>query len=352
MKIIYSPYYGSRPYVNYADRGGVLFGEKAVGSAGLLDELELRTGLSREEIPEMDRLISYVKAMRKALDETPDLFFADSFGNDELGTARVILSWRDTLEMAMWTPDMDETDKLAGIAATERHFRAAGYPDRWRRVASFLKEDRPVLPDLELECRVPMESLEPVIREALTVLEEGGMTVVVKVCDESQAGEGTALRMAQDALLGRIPGTEKTKLPDDGSFRLIDFGFGYDAHQWAAQNSRGWAAGGDLLVNPAPQRMNDTLRVMGLATLRSSIEGAPQSAQLFLLGLSLFRNPVDVGRLLSYLRAKVSPIGKLCVKKEPEGGRLLQVPSQGTHGPAPAEGRPGRMARDNRRGGI
>ena len=104
MKIIYSPYYGSRPYVNYADRGGVLFGEKAVGSAGLLDELELRTGLSREEMPEMDRLISYVKAMRKALEETPGLFFADSFGNDELGTARVILSWRDTLVMAMWTP--------------------------------------------------------------------------------------------------------------------------------------------------------------------------------------------------------------------------------------------------------
>ena len=320
MKIIYSPYYGSRPYVNYADRGGVLFGEKAVGSAGLLDELELRTGLSREEIPEMDRLISYVKAMRKALDETPGLFFADSFGNDELGTARVILSWRDTLVMAMWTPDMDATDKLAGIAATERHFRAAGYPDRWRRVASLLKEDRTVLPDLELECRVPMESLEPVIREALAVLEEGGMTVVAKVCDESRAGEGTALWMAQDALLGRFPGTGKTKLPDDGSFRLIDFGFGYDAHQWAAQNSRGWAARGDLLVNPAPQRMNDTLRVMGRATLRSSIEGAPQSAQLFLLGLSLFRNPVDVGRLLSYLRAKVSPIGKLCVKKEPEGG--------------------------------
>ena len=49
MKIIYSPYYGSRPYVNYADRGGVLFGEKAVGAAGLLDELALRTGLSQQE---------------------------------------------------------------------------------------------------------------------------------------------------------------------------------------------------------------------------------------------------------------------------------------------------------------
>ncbi len=64
MKLIYSPYFGSRPYVDLKKRG-ILFDTKPVGTAGLLDELELRLGRKGVVHSETERLVAYVKVRQR-----------------------------------------------------------------------------------------------------------------------------------------------------------------------------------------------------------------------------------------------------------------------------------------------
>ena len=327
MKIVYSPYFGSRPYVGLGGRGGVLFAEKPLGTQGLLEELELRTGNTGLAADGTERLILYVQAMRDALATDPGLFFADSFALDEIGTARVILGWRDTLVMALWDCSEQSTEKLRGIAAVEPHFGCPGYVDRWKGMADYLGTASVVPEDISIEVRVPLASLEGCVRRSLELLAAKGVPVEEKpVLEPAAADRGSALWKVQDALLhGGGTGT-KEALPDDGSFRHVWFRLGYDACQWAAQESPEWKGAGNLLVCPAPAAVNDSLRVLGLPTLKADIEGAPQSLQLFLLGVSLFRTPVDVEKLLSYLRVPVNPIGRLCLRMERKDGTPYYKP--------------------------
>ena len=323
ITLVYSPYFGPRPYVDLAGRGGVLMGVSPVGTMGLLDALELHFGNKGTEPESLGRLIAYVQAMRQAIADDPTLFFAESFRGDEIGTAKIILSWRDVLLMALWNPEEASTEKLRGLSAIEKHFHCSGIADRWRALLARVSEVPMAVPgSLAIECRTSAETLEPCVRKVLETLKEKGMSVSFYEATAGTASEGTALRLVQDALVKGVDVAdgEKMTLPDDGSFRHVVFKFGYDAARWAALSAREWRDRDTLLVNARTSEMNGSLRVLGQPTLRSDIEGAPQSAQLFLLGLSLFRKPVDVQRLLSYLRVSPNPIGKLHLKKANRAG--------------------------------
>lgn len=318
ITLVYSPYFGPRPYVDLAGRGGVLMGVSPVGTVGLLDALELHFGNKGTEPESLGRLIAYVQAMRQAIADDPTLFFTESFRGDEIGTAKVILSWRDALLMALWNPEEASTEKLRGLSSIENHFHCSGTADRWRALLARVSEASLVVPgNISIECRTSAETLEPCVRKVLETLKEKGMPVSFYEAASGAAPEGTALRVVQDALLKGVDVADGTKmeLPDDGTFRHVTFKFGYDATRWAALSAQKWRDPDTLLVNSRTSEMNGSLRVLGQPTLRSDIEGAPQSAQLFLLGLSLFRKPVDVQRLLSYLRVSPNPIGKLHLKK-------------------------------------
>lgn len=317
--LIYSPYFGPRPYIDLAGREGVLMGETPLGTMGLLDALELHFGNKGKEADSLERLISYVKAMRQAADKDPTLFFAESFRSDEIGTAKIILSWRDILVMALWTPEVATTEKLRGLASVEAYFHCAGPADRWRYLLDRISDPEVTVPvNLAIECRTSADMLEPCVRKTLETLKAKGVTVSFPTVTAGSAPAGTALRTVQDALLKGVEGAcdGKAKLPEDGSFKQVAFGFGYDASRWAALSAKEWRDNDVLLVNGNTSDMNGSLRVLGQPTLRSDIDGAPQSAQLFLLGLSLFRAPVDAQRLLSYLRVSPNPIGKLYLKKK------------------------------------
>lgn len=327
MKIIYSPHFASRPYVDLRGRDGVLFAEKPMGTHALLNELELRVGLTAPDTDGTERLIRYVKAMRKALSSDPKLFFADSFALDEIGTAKVILAWRDALVMALWDGSERSTEKLSGIAAVEAFFDYPGYVDRWKGLVEYLEKTAVVPEGLSIELRVPLASLDGCVRRSLELLSGKGVPVVESLVSAPAASrKDSSLWKVQDALLHGGAAGKKETLPDDGSFRHVWFRLAYDACQWAAQDSPEWKGAGSLLVCPSPATVNESLRVLGLPSLKADIDGAPQSLQLFLLGLSLFRAPVDVERLLSYLRVPVNPIGRLCLKMERKDGTPYYKP--------------------------
>ena len=93
LKLIFSPYYDGNCYAGNPVKNQCVLGTKYVGPLGLLDELELRVGLSRGETSPMMRAIAYCNAIHTVLDNKPssEPFYQQSFENDPLGVAQQLL---------------------------------------------------------------------------------------------------------------------------------------------------------------------------------------------------------------------------------------------------------------------
>lgn len=326
MKLIYNPYFGSRPYIDLDKRSGIFFADKAVSSPALLDELELFTGNKGKTVSDTERLVCYVVAMRKALSEGARLFFKESFENDELGTAKILLSWRDALVMALW--DSEKTDgsgeKLKALAAIEKHFDTIGYADRWTRMLSYVDESEISL-DLSIECVVSLQSLQPCIRRVLEILKDKGISVVERAESLASAQEGTDLHKIQEVLLGKDNSGTHIPLKGDGSFRYIHFKTPYNAYRWFAASSANFSKKGLLLVCRKPSLLNSFNRALGLPLLGAAVDSYPLSYQFFLLALSLFKKDVDVDNLLSYLRVPSCPVGNVFIQEEKKDGSVYYL---------------------------
>ena len=78
MRIIYSPYFDQGTYRSISP-GTVLMDEQVVGTRGLLDELELRAGMTGKETPWFTRVVEYYKAIKSVLAAGHKTFFEESF---------------------------------------------------------------------------------------------------------------------------------------------------------------------------------------------------------------------------------------------------------------------------------
>jgi len=324
MKIVFNPMFVSKPYV--AIENGLLLDSMVVGETGLLNELELRTGLGGIYESSSTRLVLYSKALGEALKFSPDLFYAESFKNDKIGTTKVLLSWRDALVMAMWDGETYDSKKLEGIKLAEMHFHVKGYSDRWKALHDFAStKDCHPLPGLEIECKCEAEDLQCIVRETLESLQKRGVSVLFDNVSKPLAAKGTDLRTVQEQLLSEEDITEKEKirLNGDGSFRIIDFGYAYDAYGWIAANLD--APFGQVIVSSDNNRLNDSLRILDKPLVASSVEGCPSEVEVLLLGLSLFHSPVDVNKLLEYLRLPKNPLAELKLKKTRKDGENYLV---------------------------
>ena len=81
MRIIYSPYFDQGTYRQFAS-GQVTLDEHVVGTRGLLEELELRAGMTGKETPWFTRVVAYFRAAKAVLDAGHKTFFEESFSKD------------------------------------------------------------------------------------------------------------------------------------------------------------------------------------------------------------------------------------------------------------------------------
>ena len=139
MKLIFSPYYDGNCYAGNPANGKCELGTKYVGPLGLLDELELRAGLTGRYSDNFQRTILYARAIKKAIEGNKNLFFAKSFEKDKIRTANVVLGWRDTLVKAGWNKTITGSSRLNGLAAVEAFFTEKGEADRWRTLLELSK---------------------------------------------------------------------------------------------------------------------------------------------------------------------------------------------------------------------
>lgn len=294
MKIIFSPYYDGNCYAGNPVAGKCQLGTKYVGPLGLLNELELRAGLSRGEISPMRRAIDYCNAIQKVLDSKPssEPFYQQSFKNDPLGVARQLLTWRDALTMAGWNaktalPTNLSTDgqkRLSDLQKIEQHFHSIGVGERWQQLLA-AANGRPILPPgVSIIIEMKWDLLHPVIKKVFEAI-NAKMPETVK--------ESEAVKNSNDNAL--VP----TK------FELYEFPEQNDAYQWAALQDFENA----VFVNEDNFTFNQVLKSLGKPLVDASTEGgAAELSQLLKLGISLFRSPVNISKLIDYLSIFRHPI--------------------------------------------
>ena len=290
LKLIYSPYYDGNCYAGNPAKNACVIGEKYVGSLGLLDELELRAGMSRGETSPMQRVIAYSNAIREVLKAPKgNPFYKQSFENDPLGVAQQLLSWRDALCMAGWNSGTkisnnlsdDGKNRLNDLQEIEKYFDSIGIGERWQILLN--KDLDALLPrDLEIEVDMKMELLPPVIRK------------VLEKTNRAKESEDVA-NLGSNTLSDFVV-----------NFTLYQFPEQNDAYQWAATQTEYTP---DVYINEDNFTFNQVLKSVGKPLVSASVKDSiPELSQLLKLGISLFRQPVNFTHLTNYLQIFQHPI--------------------------------------------
>lgn len=291
MTINFNPQYSSSAFVSSSDCGlGVTF----MGPFALLCELELRSGNSRSTEDSTKRAIRYMQAMGKALDQDPAIFYAKSFQRDDLGTAELVLRWRDSIRRYGWTPFIHtESEKLRGLAEVENHFHVEGPADRWRFILDVASKQAILSPTDTINVTCAKEDLEPMLQELMDAIEAHGTSVIYNM------------------------GAEVSLAP-----QILSFKNDTEVHEWIARQNFG---SDDVLVGANRGLLNDMLYALGKPLVGNTEEGIGPVMRIFTLGLSLFSNPVDIINLLAYLQLPKNPLNALHVKcKKKDGSEYMR----------------------------
>lgn len=291
LNLIFSPFYNGNGNAGYPAAANCILGTKYVGPLGLLDELELRAGMTGKCSDEFQRTILYARAMKKAIGDNGNLFFAKSFAKDKIRTAHVVLGWRDALVKAGWNKTIAGSSRLEGLAAVECFFTEKGESDRWRALLE-LSKTTPLLDKTDgIEVCCKKEHLEPLYRQLFDRMEENGC----KVCYDSVA-------IADDLL-------QKTQ--------VLSFKNDLDMAEWLAQQKLG---DNDVVVCDDTSILNLNLAREGKPQVGDESTAIGAIMQIFTLGFQLFNKPLDINTLLAYLQLPSTPLTSLYVKCKNDDG--------------------------------
>lgn len=291
LKLIFSPYYDGNCYAGDPDKNHCELGTKYVGPLGLLDELELRAGLTGRFFDDFQRTILYARAIKKAIAGNKDLFFAKSFDKDKIRTAYVVLGWRDALVKAGWNKTITGSSRLDGLAAVEEFFTEKGEADRWRTLLE-LSQNIPLLDktdSIEVACK--KGHMEPLYRQLFDNLENNG-------CSVSYAPMDIAAELHQKA-------------------QVLSFKNDLEMAEWLVQQKLG---DNDVVVCDDASILNLNLSLEGKPQFGNESNAIGAVMQIFTLGLQLFNKPLNLNTLLAYLQLPSTPLTSICVKRTKKDG--------------------------------
>ena len=128
-------------------------GDIDVGPLGLLGLLETSLGLTAPVTPTAERVIQYRDCLARSL--TDQRFYARSFQTDELGTAALLLEWRDTWRLAGWSGSFpaEAPARLSDMAEVEIEARqrvSTGIGDRLARILTALDTRKTCIQEIVL----------------------------------------------------------------------------------------------------------------------------------------------------------------------------------------------------------
>ena len=313
MKVLYSPEFSGHVFLGLNEENTHLMDAMVCDTMGLTGMLELHLGIHVEDQPAHFRTVKYFKAMSEYMKQHPDNALAASFKLSSLGTAEQAIRWRDNLILDKWQPDASTqgSGRLDVLAGTEAFFDSPGIPDRINKVLQYInKEETDFFDNLEIELPCDMSLLHPTIVELMVAMENHGATISVREWDKSDSlinsNDKNLLQVSH--LLQSHTDTKIRFNKDDCSLLIYRFYDEKAANEYLALKGEELKA--DIWINNASKSMDNWLRLMGKPTMGSSMaEATPQLLQLFVLGIDMMKEPLNIQSLISWLYAPMQPLG-------------------------------------------
>ena len=348
MKIIYSPEFEGHVFLGMDKEHDHIMDAMVCDTMGLVSMLELRLGIHHEDQSAHYRTVKYFKALSEYMKECPDNALTASFKLSSLGTAEQALQWRDNLVLDKW--QADDTPSVSGrvdvLAGTEKFFDCPGLPDRMKKVLIYInKEKDDFFKDIEIELPCEMYLLHPSIVELLEAMKSRGANISVRTWDKNDSicnrfsADSISINgknVYADDLGGRIAESQETHQPmkplegknllhishllqsqvnakiplnkEDRSFLIYKFPDEKAADEYFAL--KGDELKADVWINNANKTLDNWLRMMGKPVMGSSMaEATPQLLQLFVLGIDMMKEPLNIQSMISWLYSPMQPFG-------------------------------------------
>ena len=307
MKVLYSPEYVGHVFLGLNEGNTHLMDVMVCDTMALVGMLELRLGIHVEDHPLHYRTVKYYKAMSEYMKQNPDNALAASFKLSSLGTAEQALRWRDNLVFDKWQVQSNgnASGRLEVLAGTEKNFDCPGLPDRLKDILFIINNvQEDFFKDYEIELPCDISLLHPVIQEMLTALQDHGARLISK---DFSGFRGNNLSHIAHLLCSTSD--VKIKLnKDDRSFLIYKFADEKAANEYLAM--KGDELKADVWINNANKTMDNWLRLMGKPTMGSSMaEAVPQLIQLFVLGIDMMKEPLNIQSMISWLYSPMQPFG-------------------------------------------
>ena len=316
MKIIFSPEYSGNVFVRPSDgkdtsarlNTSVMMDTVVTNTIGLVNLLELRLGLHYEDVPGQERVAHYYDAVCKYMAAHPNNVMAASFRTAGLSTAKAMLSWREELRGAGWDFDGKEISKrLAVLIGVEEYFRKQDGCDMAGRLhivtdqVAFQKLD---CKDMVIEMAVAKDLLKPTVKALVDVLESQGAKIEQAAgVSDSDNNLSKVRKLIASKQKGKI-----TLDKDDDSIQIWKFADDRLACEYLSYNSMEDV---DVWINADNKQMDNWLMLMNKALTGSvTADCTPQLTQLFVMGLGMFANPLNVNTLIEWLNMPVHPFDK------------------------------------------
>ncbi len=307
MKILFSPEYSGHVFIGLNEQHPELMDTMVCDTMGLVAMLELRLGIHVDDISGNNRTVLYYKAMSEYMKRNPDNALAASFRLSSLGTAEQALRWRDNLVLDKWQANKDDnaSGRLNVLAGTEDFFNSPGMSDRLKDVLLYINRvEDGFFKDFDVELPCELAMLHPAIQELLTALQSHGARISSK---DFQGFRGNNLSHIAH-MLNSSSDVKLTLNKDDRSFQIYKFADEKTANEYLAL--KGDELQADVWINNANKTMDNWLRMMGKPTMGSSMaEAAPQLIQLFVLGIDMLKEPLNIQSLISWLYSPMQPFG-------------------------------------------
>ena len=307
MKILFSPEFSGHVFIGLNEQQPDLMDTMVCDTMGLVAMLELRIGIHVEDVSGNNRTVLYYRALSEYMKRHPKNILAESFRLSGLGTAEQALRWRDSLMMDKWQPVAGSgSGRLDVLAGTEQYFDCVGLADRIATVLHYIynKVEKSAFTDLEIELPCEKDLLHPAIKELLEALE--GLGAMVSYTAPKVTGESNLAKVTQ-LLLSDTKGKIELK-EGDTSFLIYRFTDENAANEYLSMKGEELAA--DVWINNSNKAMDNWLRMMGKPTMGSSMaEATPLLVQLFVLGLEMMKEPLNIQSIISWLYAPMQPLG-------------------------------------------
>ncbi len=280
MNIYFSPSYNGYIFkgIEGSTPSDVLMDTKIVGTSGLLGHIEDRMGLRDFIATPVMRLAAYFAAMKGYVENHPDNILAKSFNTSEMGTAREVLSWRDSLVMDGYDFSKPAASlRLEAVNDIEALFldlgAVPGLADRTWRAIRWLEGEGPVsFEGTVIITTIDVRLMHPTIRRLLTALESRGAQLARK-------------DFARD---GFCP------------FSVMHFSDKREADEYVAFHSND--IGGEVWIAADNKTHDNWMNALGGTPMgSSSIVIASQIKQVMLQCIALLREPLDIQNLLDLL---------------------------------------------------